>query len=214
MDGVPLPAAAAVLAVAFTAGAIPFSNLFARGTRGVDLRGVGGGTVSGTALYEVAGFGPLAVSGVLDVGKGAVGIVLAGQGDHPLLAAVAGGVAVAGHNWSPFLRGAGGRGVSPALGAFLAWQWIGAVILLGGLVGGRLLRQTGAGTFVADVALVPVLAVARGAEGAWAGAAVLVPMVVKRLVGNAPRPRPALRTYARRLVFDNDGPTGDRGEAA
>ena len=29
------------------------------------------------------------------------------------------GLAVAGHNWSVFLRGAGGRGIAPALGATL-----------------------------------------------------------------------------------------------
>ena len=63
----------------------------------VDLRDVGTGTVSGTALYHVAGFGPLALAGVCDVAKGAVGPLLAGS-DRPELAAVAGGVAVAGHN--------------------------------------------------------------------------------------------------------------------
>lgn len=206
MDGTPF--AAAVMAVAFLAGAVPFSNLAARWTRRVDLRTVGAGTVSGTALYDVAGFGPLAVAGVLDVAKGSVGVLVAGRGDHPLLAAAAGGAAVAGHNWSPFLRGAGGRGISPAVGALLAWQWVGAVVLLAGMTAGRLMRQTGAGSFAADVVLVPVLALVRGAEGAWAGTAVLVPLVVKRLVGNAPPPRRTARAYARRLVLDNDGQPG------
>ena len=63
--------------------------------------------MSGTALYRVAGFTPLAVAGVLDVAKGAVGPLLAGR-DRPVLAAVAGGAAVAGHNWSPWLRGRAG----------------------------------------------------------------------------------------------------------
>src|SRR5689334_12362483 len=97
-----------VLAVSFVAGSIPFSNFAARLSRGVDLRSVGTGTVSGTSLFRVAGFPALAAAGVLDVGKGALGPALAG-GDRAALAAVAGGLAVVGHNWSPFLRGAGGR---------------------------------------------------------------------------------------------------------
>lgn len=200
----PVPAVL-VTAAAFLAGAIPFSNLMARWVRDVDLREVDTGTVSGTSLYNVAGFGPLAVAGVLDVAKGAVGPLLAGGGAHPVLAAAASGAAVAGHNWSPFLRGAGGRGISPALGALLAWQWPGAVVLVLGLAVGKLVSHTGAVSFAADVALVPALAVTRGSAGAWAGVAVLVPMITKRLLGNAPPTERSPRAYARRLVFDNDG---------
>ena len=69
----------AVLAAAYIAGAIPFSNLMARRRRGVDLRSVGSGTVSGTSLYQVAGFGALAAAGVCDVAKGSVGPLLAGR---------------------------------------------------------------------------------------------------------------------------------------
>ena len=207
-----IPWVVGVLTVGFLAGAVPSSNLFAMRTRGVDLRRIGTGTVSGTALYDVSGFGPLAVAGILDIAKGSVGVLLAGRGDHPLLAAAAGGMAVAGHNWSPFLRGHGGRGISPAIGACLAWQWVGAVVLLGGMTAGRLVHHTGAGGFAADVVLVPVLAALGGTEAAWMGVAVLVPMLAKRLLGNAPPDEPSLATYARRLVFDNDGsPRG--GEA-
>src|SRR2546423_4428071 len=108
-----------VLSAAYVSGAIPFSNLMATRRRGVDLRDVGSGTVSGTSLYQVAGFGALAVAGICDIAKGAVGPALAGR-DRPVLQAAACGVAVVGHNWSPFLGGAGGRGVSPAVGALRA----------------------------------------------------------------------------------------------
>lgn len=204
----PVPAALVIVA-GFLAGAVPFSNLMARRARGIDLREIDTGTVSGTSLYKVAGFGPLAVAGVLDVAKGAVGPLLAGGGNHPVLAAVASGAAVAGHNWSPFLRGAGGRGISPALGAMLAWQWPGAVVLILGLAVGKLLSHTGAVSLAADVALVPVLAFTRGSSAAWAGVAVLVPMIAKRIVGNAPPPEHTVRAYGRRLVFDNDGVAGE-----
>ncbi len=191
-------------AAAFLVGGIPFSNIAARLTRGVDLRGVANGTVSGTGLYRVAGFGPLAVAGVLEIGKGAVGPLLVGP-EHPAARALAAGLAVAGHNWSPFLRGAGGRGLSPAVGALSVVAWPGSLVLLAGMAGGKLVRQAAPGSLVAQMALVPVLARARGRRGALAGAAVLAPMLAKRLLGNAPAPGPRPgRVYLTRLLLDRD----------
>jgi glycerol-3-phosphate acyltransferase PlsY len=201
--------AVASLVVAFVAGAIPFSNVAARRRAGVDLRDVGTGTVSGTSLFRVAGFGALAVAGVLDVAKGAAGPLLAG--DRHVLAALCAGLAVAGHNWSPFLRGAGGRGISPALGALLVVAWPGTLVLLAGLVLGRFVRQTGLGSFVAQIALTPVTALTHGSVGALSGVCVATPMLLKRLLGNRPPARRDARTYLRRLVFDRDDRVQDRG---
>jgi acyl phosphate:glycerol-3-phosphate acyltransferase len=196
--------AAAILVLSFAAGAIPFSYLTGRRARGVDLRRVGTGTVSGTSLYRVAGFGPLAAAGVLEVAKGAVGPALATAAGHPALAAVAGGVAVAGHNWSPFLRGAGGRGISPALGALLVVAWPGAVLLLAGMILGKVFGETAVGALVAEIALAPALAVTHGAVGALAGVAIAIPMLVKRVLGNAPAKPPRAQTYRNRILFDRD----------
>ncbi|MFN8035513.1 MAG: glycerol-3-phosphate acyltransferase [Acidimicrobiia bacterium] len=195
--------ALAVGGVAFLAGAIPFSNIAARLRAGVDLRDVGSGTVSGTALFEVAGFGALAVAGILDVAKGALGPVLAGS-DRPVVAAVAAGLAVAGHDWSPFLHGAGGRGVSPAIGALAVLAWPGAVLLLLALAVGRLVHETALAVFVADLALVPLAAGTHGAAGALGAAAVVLPMLLKRLLGNASPALHGPRAYAERLLFDRD----------
>jgi glycerol-3-phosphate acyltransferase PlsY len=192
------------LGAAFVVGSIPFSNIAARLTRGVDLRAVANGTVSGTGLYRVAGFGPLAAAGVLEVGKGAVGPLIAGR-DHPVAAALAAGLGVAGHNWSPFLRGAGGRGLSPAIGALAVAAWPGSLVLLAGMAGGKIVGQAAPGSLLAQAALIPVLARARGRRGALVGAMVLAPMLVKRLAGNAPlvSQRPA-RVYLTRLLLDRD----------
>ncbi|HMF03315.1 MAG TPA: glycerol-3-phosphate acyltransferase [Acidimicrobiia bacterium] len=196
--------AAAILLLSFAAGAIPFSYLAGRRARSVDLRQVGTGTVSGTSLYRVAGFGPLAAAGVLEVAKGAVGPAVATAAGRPALAAVAGGAAVVGHNWSPFLRGAGGRGISPALGALLVVAWPGAVLLLGGMILGKVFGETAVGALVAEIALTPVLALTHGAVGALAGIAVAVPMLVKRVVGNEPAAPPRAQTYRNRILFDRD----------
>jgi glycerol-3-phosphate acyltransferase PlsY len=194
--------AAGVCVLSFFAGAVPFSNLVARWRRGVDLRATGTGTVSGTALFRVAGFPALAGAGICDVAKGALGPLLLLH--HPVLAGIAGGCAVAGHNWSPFLGGQGGRGIAPALGSLLVNAWPGAVLFLAFLVIGRAGRQTGLASFVAEALLAPVLALTNGTGGAVAGGAVAAPMLVKRLVGNTRPAEPGVGVYVRRLLFDHD----------
>jgi glycerol-3-phosphate acyltransferase PlsY len=198
----------AVLGVSFAAGSIPSSQIAARLTADVDLRDVGSGTVSGTSLFRVSGFMPLAISGIADIMKGAAGPLLAGRA-RPGLAAVAGGAAIAGHNWSPLLRGAGGRGFAPALGVLGVNAWQGVPVMLGGIVAGKAIRQTGLGGFVAQCALVPVLARTQGRRGAWVAACVIAPMWAKRVLGNAQPARPSARAYGFRLLFDRDPGAGD-----
>lgn len=191
-------------AVAYAAGSVPFSQLVARSVAGVDLRRTGSGTVSGTALFEVAGFGPLAVAGIFEVAKGAVGPALCHR-RRPHLVAVSVAGAIAGHNWSPWLRGAGGRGLSPALGATLVVAPEGAAVLAAGMAVGRLVRQSGATTLLAAALLVPVLWRTRGAQGAAVGCAVLFPMCAKRVLGNVRARGPSAWRYRLyRLVFDRD----------
>src|SRR4051812_18018659 len=173
-----------VLAVAYLAGSVPFSHLATR-RRGVDLRTVGSGTVSGTGVFRTVGVGSGLTAGISDLLKGAVGPLLAGP-DRPYLAAVAGGVGVGGHNWSVFLDGAGGRGVSTAMGALAPTAPAGSGVVLAGLALGRAAGESAIGCFIADVALVPVLAKLGGRRAAVAGAAVVVPMIAKRLMGNGP----------------------------
>lgn len=192
---------ALVLTVAYVAGAVPFSFLAARLVADVDLRDVDTGTVSGTNLYQVAGFGPLAAAGILEVGKGAIGPALSAD---PTVAAVAAGLAVAGHNWSPFLRGAGGRGISPAMGAFAVVAWPGAVLLIAGVAIGKLADHTGLGSFVAQAALVPLM-LWLGWDGAvLAGGLVVAVLWAKRLAGNRPPEGDRLSVFTSRLLFDHD----------
>jgi glycerol-3-phosphate acyltransferase PlsY len=189
--------------VAYAAGSIPFSNIAARRRAGVDLRDVGHGTVSGTSLHQVAGFGPLVVAGLCDVAKGSIGPLL--LWDHTVPMAVAGAFALVGHNWSIFLRGAGGRGISTAMGALAVIAWPGAILLLAGLAFGRLLGETAIGSLVSQALLVPVLAAWAGAAGAIAASVILVPMWGKRLAGNRwPPDGPMASTLLARWVLDRD----------
>jgi glycerol-3-phosphate acyltransferase PlsY len=218
-----------VVAASFLAGSVPYSQLAARAFAGADLRRVGSGTVSGTALFAVAGFGPLAAAGVMEVAKGTVGPLLAtrmrvgrggpwGREGVPaplLLGACAAGAAIAGHDWSPWLGGAGGRGLSPALGATLVLAPEGAVVLTAGMAAGRILRQSGLVTLLAVLSLVPVLGTRRGAPGIALGLAICTPVLAKRVLGNPPAPSAPRRAdggprvplgarLASRLLFDRE----------
>lgn len=222
-------AGAGAVACAFAAGSVPFSQLAARLAVGADLRQVGNGTVSGTALYDVAGFAPLAAAGVFEVAKGALGPVVAGKG-RPWTAAAAAAAAIVAHDWSPWLGGAGGRGLSPALGATAVLAPEGTVLLLAGMTVGRALRRSGSVVLATLAALVPFLWWRRGPAGGALGLAVSLPILLKRLAGNAPPAArgagggPALPAAGgrwapdvlwSRLVFDRDpdgtGRTDDRG---
>ncbi len=178
------------------------SNIAARWLRGTDLRQVGTGTVSGTGLARVAGARAVMVAGVFELAKGALGPFVAGEAPWPR--ALAGAAAVVGHNWSPWLGGAGGRGVAPSMGALLVSAPVGAALLAGGLVAGRLLGETALGCLASYVCLVPVARRVHGPSGALAAGALLVPVLLKRLTGNEPARRPLVRAYAYRLLFDRD----------
>ena len=182
---------------------------------GNDLQGVPAaiGVASATYAIILENFGwamgynvsalPLAAAGLLEVAKGAVGPLLAGR-RHPVVAASATAASIVGHNWSPWLRGAGGRGISPALGALGVAAPAAAGSLLAGMVGGRLAGQTAIGSLLGDALAVPAARAAHGRAAGWAAGAAIVPMLVKRVMGNHPADPRRLSTYLWRLLFDRD----------
>lgn len=207
----------AVLVTAYLVGAIPCSNIVAHVAARADLRRFGTGTVSGSNLYRLAGFPALAVGGLADIAKGAMGPGLAVGLDQPTAVAVlAGGLAVTGHNWSVFLRWAGGRGISPGMGAGLVLAWPATLVLALGLAIGRLVHATALGSFVAQLLLTPVLWITEGPSGAAVGVALAIPMLVKRLMGNSAPEQWSSATVVSRLMFDRDptAATGSDGSRA
>jgi glycerol-3-phosphate acyltransferase PlsY len=185
-------------------GSIPFSNMIARSITGYDLRTIGTGTVSATNVYRLAGTRPFAMACLLDLAKGAMAAALV-RNRHPVFVAAAAGLAVAGHNWSPFLRGAGGRGVLTATGVLLVAAPPGATLIVGGVLAGYIMDDTARVCLVAEVLLTPALAAIRGRDGALLGVIVTAPMLAKRLLGNG---RPATDKsgylYKTRIIYDRD----------
>jgi glycerol-3-phosphate acyltransferase PlsY len=128
-------------AASYLIGAIPFSWLFVRLIKGVDLRTVGSGNLGSTNAMRVLGTPLGLVIQALDILKGwlavflltpcaresAIGAESGGQTLVPLFdatschaALVIGLAAVVGHVFPVYLKFRGGKGVNTSLGVFLA----------------------------------------------------------------------------------------------
>ena len=106
-------------AAAFFIGAIPFSWILARLFGNLDIRSVGSGNVGATNVARSLGYGVGVAALLLDAAKGVAAVLLARYlfGSEAITAqATAGGLAVLGHNFTPFLGFRGGKGVATGAG--------------------------------------------------------------------------------------------------
>ena len=142
----------AVVIVGYLVGAIPIGYLIAKRQAKVDVRQYGSGKMGATNVLRVAGKKAAALVAILDVLKGTLAVVFARLifGEYlvvtgssvwwlisaPVVAALA---AMAGHNWSVFLKFQGGRGVATFFGGLVALcPWValfgGEVVALGAVL--------------------------------------------------------------------------------
>jgi glycerol-3-phosphate acyltransferase PlsY len=122
---------AAIILFSYLLGSMPFGFIAAR-LRGVDLRRQGSGSTGATNVLRTLGPAYAVPVLLLDVGKGALAAYLGLRYLElgALGALIAGAAAVAGHNWSAFLRFRGGKGVASSAGVVLvAFPWLLAVAL-------------------------------------------------------------------------------------
>jgi acyl phosphate:glycerol-3-phosphate acyltransferase len=147
-----------LVGLAFLAGAIPFGVFVAR-RRGIAIQDHGSGNIGATNVARVLGLGAGALVLVLDAGKGALAVVGARWlSDDPWTIALTGFAAIAGHCFSPFLGGKGGKGVATAFGVFLVLAprlALVAIIVFGIVL--RLTRVPALGSLAAIVAITAAL---------------------------------------------------------
>ncbi len=104
-------------------GAIPFGLLLARLAGLGDIRGIGSGNIGATNVLRTGHRGLAAATLLLDAGKGAAAVLLAGNWGGPdaqLLAALG---AVLGHIFPVWLRFQGGKGMATVLGVLFGLVW-------------------------------------------------------------------------------------------
>jgi glycerol-3-phosphate acyltransferase PlsY len=118
---------AAVIIGSYLIGSIPW-GLIAGKLRGVDVRQYGSGSIGTTNVLRTIGTKSAIVVLALDVLKGVTAVLIGHYViDSPTGEMAAGFAAVAGHDWSVFLRFKGGRGVATTLGCVLTMEPLGPV---------------------------------------------------------------------------------------
>ena len=196
-------------------GAIPTAYLVTRYLKGVDIRDYGSGNVGAANVFSLVGKRVGWLLGTFDsMGKGALPVFLADVFDQSLSVQVAIGLAaIAGHNWSPYIRFTGGRGVATAVGVVFGlqmwWEFLVLTVVMGG-IGRLLLRESGLWTLI-SMMLLPLLAFLFGREPEilYMTAGIGTLLIAKRLTANWQLPSgeyslPQVMAY--RFLWDRDVP--------
>jgi acyl phosphate:glycerol-3-phosphate acyltransferase len=203
-----------LLVGAYLLGSIPFAQVLAR-ANGVDLRNTGTGNIGAGNLALSVGRKWGLLAAFLDGLKGLIPVLIARYGLGLGLAAsgMAGLAAVAGHNWSIFMKGRSGRGLATAAGLIVGLDpvlivWVGGWSLAGRKFGGGFAGFLGWG-------LLPLVAIALGRPAPETLFLVLLSAVLigRRMQGN-PDSVPGLSPALRRALYDTDRQFDDFGQAA
>lgn len=162
-----------VVMLAYLLGSVPFGVLIGKRTAKLDVREYGSGKMGATNVLRVAGKKAAVAVAVIDVLKGTIAVLLAAyifRGQYQVVRGsvpwwlirsspvAAGLAAMAGHNWSIFLKFRGGRGVATFFGGLIAL--CPAVGLFGGellIVGAGLTGFASAGSLAGAVGAYSIL---------------------------------------------------------
>jgi glycerol-3-phosphate acyltransferase PlsY len=200
---------ALVVLAAYLIGAVPIAYVFGRAIKGIDLREYGSANVGASNVYQSVARWAVVPVGLLEIGQGMAGIMLAKLLGQDLGLQVAAGLAaIMGQTWSVFLGFSGGRGIGPSVGFMLglAPPVLAAFIVISLL--GWPVRSFPLTVGVA-IALTPLASLIIDGAGPVAAGCVGMAAIVfaKRLLTNRPG-LPAEQDWRNvllnRLLFDRD----------
>lgn len=139
-------------------GSLPFSLIFAKLFKGVDVRQVGTGNVGASNTLVSAGKRAGILAALFDLTKGFAVIILARSiSNSDWIIALAGFLAIVGHDFPVYLKFKGGKGVATTIGILIAINpyvvWMGMATYIAFLV---LTRYLILSTLLA-ISLMPVL---------------------------------------------------------
>ncbi len=107
--------------LSYLLGSIPFGFLITKIFARKNILEIGWKKTSGSNVYKNVGKLEGILTGILDLGKGYLAVKIAQKfGFSPQIQALCGVSAIFGHNWSIFLKFAGGRGIGTLAGATLS----------------------------------------------------------------------------------------------
>jgi len=107
--------------VAYLLGSIPSAYIVARLNGGLDIRDEADGKISAAAVYRRVGLLSFVMVVILDIGKSALAVLIAQWINAPTEIVLLTGVfAIAGHQWSIFLKFQGGLGATAICGVLIS----------------------------------------------------------------------------------------------
>jgi glycerol-3-phosphate acyltransferase PlsY len=184
-----MPAIAIIAAYAI--GSIPFALILARrwGTR--DLRRTGSGNLGAANVWRVTGATAGVLVALLDIAKGAAGVVVAEQLNGGAAAPAAAGVAaVVGHIYPVWLGFRGGKGVATSCGVFAVLTPLAILPALAVFFFSVwITKYVSVGSVLASLALPPLAYATGSPEAAIAAAAAVALLIVFRHRSNLRRVR-------------------------
>ena len=129
-------------AAAYLIGSIPTAYIFGRALKGIDIREYGSGNTGATNVFRVIGKVPGIIVLIIDIIKGFICATYLASGFMYLAPVVrpemyrilVGLCAIAGHNWTVFLKFKGGKGVATSAGVVIGLIpkifWLGFMVWL------------------------------------------------------------------------------------
>ncbi len=143
------------VALSYVLGSIPTGLWLGLRLKRVDIRERGSKNIGATNTLRVLGKGLGMAALVGDMAKGAAGVLLVSRLSEWEYAQLACGLAaIAGHNWSLFLKFKGGKGVATSAGVFGSLAPMPMLVAFAVFVGiFALTRMVSAGSIMAAIAL-------------------------------------------------------------
>jgi glycerol-3-phosphate acyltransferase PlsY len=153
-----------VLGGSYLIGSLPVGLLLVRLTTGKDVRKIGSGRIGGTNVLRAAGPWVALLSVLGDIAKGFLPVLLARAiVGTPLAEALAGLLAVIGHNYSIFIGFKGGAGTMTTGGGALAlWPWNAPIMIITGVPMLIITRHASVGSITVAIVLPVIYAVRAG----------------------------------------------------
>ena len=197
-------ASAGLIVLSYLIGAVPTGLVLVRLLSGADIREHGSGNIGAANVLRVAGPAVAAVVLAADVLKGYLPVCLAIRyGGGPWTTVLCGLAAIAGHNWSVFLRFGGGKGIATSFGVLLGLSLPAALVASAVyILVVALTRYSSLGSLLAAVSVPISVWRLRAPDAYVAFVVVAVAFAIYRHRDNIER----LRTGTERRITDRESP--------
>ena len=196
----------------YSLGSVPTAYIVGKILRGLDIRNFGSGNVGGSNAIIHIGLIPGIIISSFDVlikGSFIIFLLSSFLGGNLFIQGLIGLSAVVSHNWSPWIRFSGGRGISVFFGIILGFHLFeeGLIFICLVIIGNLIRRETGFYIFLCMLIL-PILSVSlhRPVELVLICILGIMILIIKRLLANGEPIGENDRLFVifNRIIFDRD----------